>query len=58
MREEDGSKSQVLRGLIEAWKNRAVMAKQAGNEELVRKALERKRLCENELARLQEFEED
>jgi phage shock protein A len=47
---------QVIRGQIRAWANRAAMAKQMGNEELVQQALEKKRQYENALARLQEFE--
>jgi phage shock protein A len=44
-----------IRGKIRAWANRAEMAKQLGNAELVQQALERKRQYENALARIQEF---
>ncbi|CAN5383941.1 hypothetical protein BH10CYA1_BH10CYA1_52170 [soil metagenome] len=50
------SKSQVLKGQITTWGNRAEMARKQGNDDLVQQAMARKRQYENELAKLQEFE--
>jgi phage shock protein A len=58
MPQEEPSKFQKLRDQIETWKNRAAMARQAGRDELVQQAMEHKRRYENELAKLQEFEEE
>lgn len=52
------AKIERLKEQIAAWGNRAQMARQQGNEELMRQALMRKRQYENELARLQEFDVD
>lgn len=43
---------------IRTWDKRAAMASQQGNDNLVDRALEKKRAFENELARLQEYEVD
>jgi phage shock protein A len=50
--------AEEIRGQIATWANRMAMAKQQGNEELLKQALERKQSYENQLARLQEFEVD
>lgn len=50
------SKKQELRERIKTWSNRAEMARQQGNMDLVEQALEHKRKYENELAKLQENE--
>jgi len=52
------TKKQELKSQIEAWKNRAEMAKRMGQNDLAEEALEHARKLENELARLQEFEVD
>ena len=57
MPKKDDSKFQLLKEKITTWGNRAEMARKQGNAELVEQALEYKRKYENELARLQEFEE-
>lgn len=49
------TKEEVKR-LIKTWATRAEMARQSGQDELVEEALKHKRQYENELARLQEFE--
>jgi hypothetical protein len=54
----ESAKHKELKEQIEAWSDRAEMARKQGDTDLVRQALEHKRRCENELARLQEFEED
>jgi phage shock protein A len=51
-------KKQELKSQIEAWKNRAEMARRMGQNDLAEEALERMRKLENDLARLQEFEVD
>lgn len=56
--QKENSKYQVLKKQINAWSNRAAMAKQQGSDDLVRQALDQKRKYENELAKLQEFELD
>ncbi|MDP3508911.1 MAG: hypothetical protein Q8T09_13050 [Candidatus Melainabacteria bacterium] len=48
--------AQEIKDQIATWANRMAMAKQQGNDELVEQALKRKQSCENQLARLQEFE--
>jgi phage shock protein A len=53
---QGNSRQQELKRQVDAWKNRAEMARKMGNVELVDQALERKRHFENELAKLQEFE--
>jgi phage shock protein A len=50
--------AEEIKGQIATWANRMAMAKQQGNEELIKQALERKQSYENQLARLQEFEVD
>ncbi len=50
--------AEEIKGQIAAWANRMAMAKQQGNEELLKQALERRQSYENQLARLQEFEVD
>lgn len=52
----EDSKLQKIKDQIEAWNNRAAMARQQGKTDLEQQALERKKQYENELARLQEFE--
>lgn len=47
-----------LRNRVQTWKNRAAMARQAGNAELEAEALQRARDYENEIAKLQEFEDE
>ena len=58
MPDKKDSQSQRLKDQIKTWKNRAEMARQQGMDDLVQQALEKKRLYENELAKLQEFEID
>jgi phage shock protein A len=53
---KENSGVKELKRRVEAWSNRAEMARKMGNAELVDQALEQKRQCENELAKLQEFE--
>lgn len=50
------SKNELI-AKIKTWKNRAEMAQKQGNADLAEKALEYKIECENELARLEEFED-
>jgi phage shock protein A len=52
------TKKQELKSQIEAWKNRADMARLMGQSDLAEEALEHMRKLENHLARLQEFEVD
>lgn len=49
--------SQQLKEQIRIWQVRAEMAQKQGNDDLVQQALERKKQYENELAKLQEFED-
>jgi hypothetical protein len=56
MTNPEDSKLQTIKGQIEAWKNRAAMARQQGLSDLEEQALEYKKMYENELAKLQEFE--
>ncbi|CAN5401225.1 hypothetical protein BH11CYA1_BH11CYA1_04490 [soil metagenome] len=53
---ENKSNIELIKGQISAWNNRAEMARQQGNDELMQQALERKRFYENELAKLQEWD--
>ena len=55
MQENDKSQIEGIKGQISAWNNRANMARQQGNAELLQQALERKVFYENELAKLQEW---
>ena len=52
----EDSKIQKIKGQIEAWKNRAAMARQQGRHDLEQQALDHQREYENALAKLQEFE--
>jgi phage shock protein A len=52
------AKSKRLKEQISAWSNRAAMARQQGMADLEQQALGRKSNCEDELAKLQEFEMD
>lgn len=52
----EDSKIQIIKRQIEAWKNRAAMARQQGCDDLEKQALDHKKKYENELAKLQEFE--
>jgi phage shock protein A len=56
MSANENPKLKAFKDQIKTWSNRAEMARQQGNDELVELALERKRQYENELAKLQEFE--
>ena len=58
MGDEDPSKIEKLKAKIAQWKNRVLMARQAGKEDLVLRAQEQVQQLENQLAVLQEFETD
>lgn len=52
------SKFAKVRQQIEIWRNRATIARELGKDELADLSLQRTRDYENELALLQEFEEE
>ncbi|HEY9717723.1 MAG TPA: hypothetical protein V6C69_09660 [Trichormus sp.] len=52
------SKFAKVREQIEVWRNRASLARELGKDELADLSLVRTRDYENELARLQEFEDE
>jgi phage shock protein A len=58
LQEMKPSKFAKVREQIEIWRNRASIARELGKDELADLSLVRTRDYENELARLQEFEDE
>jgi len=58
MPKKSNPKFQILKDQITTWANRAEMARKQGSADLVRQALEHKSKYEDELAKLQEFEDE